>query len=127
MTTNGLPNDVLSNLDPLALIIFIPICDLLVSTAKEHHLPDLIMTTTDLPSTRTCRYQVHRSEEDHLGFRHSSCIHDLGHRSAVLYLQDEPLWTLRRNLRGREPEPTRLPPECMDPEWLVSHSSKFND
>jgi POT family proton-dependent oligopeptide transporter len=28
MTTNGLPNDVLSNLDPFALIIFIPICDL---------------------------------------------------------------------------------------------------
>ena len=31
MTTNGLPNDVLSNLDPFALIIFIPICDLFVS------------------------------------------------------------------------------------------------
>lgn len=29
MTTNGLPNDVLSNLDPFALLIFIPICDLL--------------------------------------------------------------------------------------------------
>ncbi|KAJ8520799.1 hypothetical protein ONZ45_g2420 [Pleurotus djamor] len=27
MSTHGLPNDVLSNLDPLALIIFIPICD----------------------------------------------------------------------------------------------------
>lgn len=31
MTTHGLPNDVLSNLDPLALIIFIPLCDLVVS------------------------------------------------------------------------------------------------
>jgi len=30
LTTNGLPNDVLSNLDPFALLIFIPICDLLV-------------------------------------------------------------------------------------------------
>jgi len=30
MTTNGLPNDVLSNLDPFALIIFIPICDLVI-------------------------------------------------------------------------------------------------
>jgi len=29
MSTHGLPNDVLSNLDPLALIIFIPACDLL--------------------------------------------------------------------------------------------------
>ncbi|KAF8920832.1 peptide transporter PTR2A [Mucidula mucida] len=28
METNGLPNDVLSNLDPFALIIFIPLCDL---------------------------------------------------------------------------------------------------
>ncbi|KAG6825129.1 hypothetical protein H0H93_001129, partial [Arthromyces matolae] len=33
MTTNGLPNDVLSNLDPFALIIFIPICDLLIYPA----------------------------------------------------------------------------------------------
>jgi proton-dependent oligopeptide transporter, POT family len=30
MTLNGLPNDVLSNLDPLALIILIPICDLFI-------------------------------------------------------------------------------------------------
>jgi len=30
MSTHGLPNDVLSNLDPLALIIFIPICDLFI-------------------------------------------------------------------------------------------------
>lgn len=33
MTTHGLPNDVLSNLDPIALIIFIPICDLLIYPA----------------------------------------------------------------------------------------------
>jgi POT family proton-dependent oligopeptide transporter len=33
MTTNGLPNDVLSNLDPFALIILIPICDLLIYPA----------------------------------------------------------------------------------------------
>ncbi|KAF9269554.1 PTR2-domain-containing protein [Marasmius fiardii PR-910] len=30
MSTHGLPNDVLSNLDPFALIIFIPICDMLI-------------------------------------------------------------------------------------------------
>ncbi|KIK52480.1 hypothetical protein GYMLUDRAFT_265401 [Collybiopsis luxurians FD-317 M1] len=30
MTTHGVPNDILSNLDPLALIIFIPICDQLI-------------------------------------------------------------------------------------------------
>lgn len=28
MTLNGIPNDVLSNLDPFALIILIPLCDL---------------------------------------------------------------------------------------------------
>jgi len=33
MVTNGLPNDVLSNLDPFALIIFIPICDLFIYPA----------------------------------------------------------------------------------------------
>ena len=33
MVTNGLPNDVLSNLDPLALIILIPICDVFVYPA----------------------------------------------------------------------------------------------
>ncbi|KAF9480589.1 peptide transporter PTR2A [Pholiota conissans] len=30
MTLNGIPNDVLSNLDPFALIILIPICDLFI-------------------------------------------------------------------------------------------------
>jgi len=34
MSTHGLPNDVLSNLDPLALIIFIPICDFFVSLLR---------------------------------------------------------------------------------------------
>ncbi|KAI0826573.1 oligopeptide transporter [Trametes gibbosa] len=33
MVTNGIPNDVLSNLDPLALIILIPICDQFVYPA----------------------------------------------------------------------------------------------
>ncbi|KAL0943788.1 oligopeptide transporter [Colletotrichum truncatum] len=30
MKLNGLPNDILSNLDPLALLIFIPLCDLVL-------------------------------------------------------------------------------------------------
>jgi POT family proton-dependent oligopeptide transporter len=33
MQTHGLPNDVLSNLDPFALIIFIPICDIFIYPA----------------------------------------------------------------------------------------------
>jgi len=38
MKLNGLPNDVLSNLDPFALIILIPVCDLLIYPAlrKAH-------------------------------------------------------------------------------------------
>jgi POT family proton-dependent oligopeptide transporter len=43
MKLNGLPNDVLSNLDPFALIILIPICDLLIypamRKAKIHFTP----------------------------------------------------------------------------------------
>lgn len=33
MKLNGIPNDVVSNLDPFALIIFIPICDLFIYPA----------------------------------------------------------------------------------------------
>ncbi|KAJ7760878.1 peptide transporter PTR2A [Mycena maculata] len=33
MTTNGLPNDILSNIDPFALIVFIPLCDLFLFPA----------------------------------------------------------------------------------------------
>jgi POT family proton-dependent oligopeptide transporter len=43
MKLNGLPNDVLSNLDPFALIILIPVCDLLIypalRKAKIHFTP----------------------------------------------------------------------------------------
>ena len=35
MSTHGVPNDVLSNLDPFALIIFIPICDLFLYPAMR--------------------------------------------------------------------------------------------
>ncbi|KAJ7162883.1 peptide transporter PTR2A [Mycena filopes] len=35
MTTNGLPNDVLSNIDPLALVVFIPIFDFFVYPALQ--------------------------------------------------------------------------------------------
>lgn len=35
MNTHGLPNDILSNLDPLALIILIPICDLWIYPAMR--------------------------------------------------------------------------------------------
>lgn len=35
MSTHGVPNDVLNNLDPFALLIFIPICDLFVSASEN--------------------------------------------------------------------------------------------
>ncbi|KAJ7723633.1 peptide transporter PTR2A [Mycena maculata] len=35
MTTDGLPNDILSNIDPLALIVFIPLCDFFVYPALQ--------------------------------------------------------------------------------------------
>ncbi|EJD07177.1 PTR2-domain-containing protein [Fomitiporia mediterranea MF3/22] len=37
MSTHGLPNDVLGNLDPLALIIFIPICDLFIYPTLQRY------------------------------------------------------------------------------------------
>ena len=54
MATHGLPNDVLSNLDPLALIIFIPICDLFVSLSNLVSAPffSLIHLTQLYPGLR---------------------------------------------------------------------------
>jgi len=57
MKLNGLPNDVLSNLDPFALIILIPICDLLIypalRKAKIHFSPikSTHLFTPPLPNT----------------------------------------------------------------------------
>ncbi|KAK2019695.1 POT family protein [Colletotrichum eremochloae] len=40
MKLNGLPNDILSNLDPIALILFIPLCDLvLYPTLRKLKIP----------------------------------------------------------------------------------------
>lgn len=44
MSTHGVPNDILSNLDPIALIIFIPICDLLVSNTTLVRLFAFLLT-----------------------------------------------------------------------------------
>lgn len=33
MNTHGLPNDIMSNLDPFALIILIPLCDMVIYPA----------------------------------------------------------------------------------------------
>lgn len=54
MATHGLPNDVLSNLDPLALVIFIPICDLFVSLLSPTSAPSfwLIVSIQLYPGLR---------------------------------------------------------------------------
>lgn len=36
MTTHNVPNDVLGNLDPFALIILIPVCDFFVRPSISH-------------------------------------------------------------------------------------------
>lgn len=43
MTTHGIPNDVLSNLDPIALIIFIPISEMFVSRILLNKILALIL------------------------------------------------------------------------------------
>ena len=46
MATHGFPNDVLSNLDPLTLIIFIPICDLFVSPSESDIFASFSLTVS---------------------------------------------------------------------------------
>ena len=52
MVTKGVPNDVISNLDPIALIIFIPICDLLIYPALRRAASADVLGRTDDPSRR---------------------------------------------------------------------------
>ena len=122
MTTNGVPNDVLSNLDPLTLIIFIPICDLVVRNHHHDHFYSSRrdITILDIPSSCTPWYQVYRLEKNHVGLRHSGCIDDLGCCRAILPLQNEPLWEVRWDLPRCEWEPARFIIECVDSDRLVS-------
>ena len=58
MQTHGLPNDVLSNLDPFALLILIPVCDFFVSSRQLtldaiHSNPD---PPLGIPPPPACRY-----------------------------------------------------------------------
>lgn len=59
MSTHGLPNDVLSNLDPFALVIFIPICDLVVCIkfCKEKR-QSYNEEIEDLPQSSPCWCQL---------------------------------------------------------------------
>lgn len=90
MNTHGLPNDVLSNLDPFALIIFIPICDLVVGRNPRlwYPLNRLIdHLSSDIPCTRKKGLEIHRAQEDQLGLCYRNCSHDLGSCRPALHLQ----------------------------------------
>ena len=49
MSTHGVPNDVLSNLDPFALLILIPVCDLIVSLPVGRPTLPLIFNSRSTP------------------------------------------------------------------------------
>lgn len=91
MTTNGLPNDVLSNLDPLALIIFIPICDLLVGArnTQSTSFPTLTCHLSDIPCARKEGLEIYGAQKSRVGLRHRHRVHDLGGRRPALHLQGE--------------------------------------
>ena len=105
MSTHGFPNDVLSNLDPLALVIFIPIFDLVVSTLfllctpgvdLTHHL---ILLFIVLPSSRSTENRFETFAEACLGLLRCYCSDDMGSccpalylRGTVYFLSDDELW-----------------------------------
>ena len=70
MATHGVPNDVLSNLDPLALIIFIPICDLFVSLLNPISVPlfSLIVSSQLYPGLRRLGINFSPLKKITLGF-----------------------------------------------------------
>lgn len=95
MNTHGLPNDILSNIDPIAIIIIIPICDLLVSVPQTIYEPYLLRSTSGVSGSTKIRNQLQCAEEDYRWFLHRGVGNDLGSRSVpmllsyVLLLADE--------------------------------------
>jgi POT family proton-dependent oligopeptide transporter len=107
MKLNGLPNDVLSNLDPFALIILIPICDLLIypalRKAKIHFSPIKSMSLLVL-GFQAITNKYHR---DHSRFFHRLRSHDLGRCHSSLHLQEVRVW----------PQCLRHPPSRARRRW----------
>lgn len=86
MNTHGLPNDILSNIDPIAIIIIIPICDLLVSVPQTIYEPYLLRSTSGVSGSTKIRNQLQCAEEDYRWFLHRGVGNDLGSRSVPMLL-----------------------------------------
>lgn len=82
MVTNGLPNDVLSNLDPLALIIFIPIFDLFIYpflrriginfTALKKILAGFITGAMSMIWAAVVQHYIYKTNQ--CGYQASTCV-----------------------------------------------------
>jgi hypothetical protein len=78
MSTHGLPNDVLSNLDPLALIIFIPIFDIIVCPFSNYSSASY--ARIGIPFLQVHRPELFGFEKDRSGLLHRSHVDGLGSR-----------------------------------------------
>ena len=80
MQTHGLPNDILSNLDPIVLIIFIPVCDLVVSLPLVFlfFLNNLRYLALVLSFSASYGIEFQRAEEDHFRLFYRIGCYDMG-------------------------------------------------
>jgi len=78
MSVHNVPNDVLGNLHPFALIILIPVCDLFVRRSILPIYTFLTPRLTDLSRHPPHGFQPHRSQEDSLWLLRGLSRHDLG-------------------------------------------------
>jgi hypothetical protein len=94
MDTHRLPNDVISNLDPFALLIFIPACDLIVTI--PHSILNVFLDKPVLlyPTVLSCPPtgwpQLYCSEEDYCRVHFGLSGYDMGCSCSALYLQGIP-------------------------------------
>ncbi|KAF7326458.1 putative peptide transporter ptr2 [Mycena sanguinolenta] len=68
LTTNGMPNDFLSNLDPLVLVLCIPLCDFFVCHLHLSHLtPRLLTWFAAVPRSSEVENPIHLTQTHHNG------------------------------------------------------------
>ncbi|KDR79495.1 hypothetical protein GALMADRAFT_137316 [Galerina marginata CBS 339.88] len=72
-STHGIPNDVLSNLDPFALLIFIPVCDLMFYPALRR----MGINFSALKKI-TAGFRLRRNVVQHYVYKTSLCGYDAG-------------------------------------------------
>lgn len=89
MQLNGVPNDLLSNLDPIAIIIIVPSKFLsIISLVGSHIDISLSHGHRRLPCTPQEEHQVYSHQEDHGRFHPRFLRHGLGRCSPILCVQD---------------------------------------